>query len=188
MAEFVQGSLAAFNSLYAKYKTSLFNFLYRLSGSKETAEELHQETFLKVANKRDTYRTDAKFSTWLYSIARNLAFDAKRRAKYRNHTSLDQPIKENGTSLVERIADEHPDPARESVSKRLQLDLEQAIASLPEDQREVFLLREYSGLRFQEIAEITGAKEGTVKSRMRYALESLQESLSRYGDYARTLI
>jgi RNA polymerase sigma-70 factor (ECF subfamily) len=152
------------------------------------AEDLHQETFLRVVRSLDTFNFNAKFTTWLYSIARNQAVDAKRREKYRKHASLDQPIRDDGPSLMDRIADAGPDPNRDSIAKRLQNDLEKAIEALPEDQKEVFLLREYSGLKFQEIAEITDAKEGTVKSRMRYALGSLQASLSRYQDYARTLI
>ena len=187
MAEFQQGSLPAFEALYARYKAPIFAFLCRLSGTPELAEELHQETFLRVVNRRDTYRFGAKFSTWLYSIARNQALDAKRRQKFRRHASLDQPAREDGAALIERIADGGPSPDRDSTAKRLQVDLEKAVAALPDDQREVFLMREYSGLKFQEIAEITGAKEGTVKSRMRYALETLQGALSAYSDYARTL-
>ncbi len=187
MTDFIKGDLSAFDSLYTKYKSAVFAFLIRLSGSRESAEELHQETFLRVVRSKETFNFNAKFITWLYSIARNQALDAKRREKYRKHASLDQPMREDGPSLLDRIADTGPNPDRESIGKRLQHDLEKAIAELPEDQREVFLLREYSGLKFHEIAEITDAKEGTVKSRMRYALGSLKVSLACYGDYARTL-
>ncbi len=188
MADFIQGSLPAFEALYARYKSPVFAFLYRLTGNRDLAEELQQETFLRVVRSKTSYRFGAKFVAWLYSIARNQVVDAKRREKYRKHASLDQPARDDGPSLMDRIADDGPSPDRESIAKRLQLDLEKALAALPEDQREVFLLREYSGLKFQEIAEITGAKEGTVKSRMRYALEAMQASLARYGDYARTLV
>jgi RNA polymerase sigma-70 factor (ECF subfamily) len=187
MAEFQQGNLLAFETLYARYKSPIFGFLCRLCANRDLAEELHQETFLRLVRGKDSYHFGAKFATWLYSIARNQVVDAKRREKYRRHASLDQPAQEDGAALRDRIADTGPTPDRESIAKKLQGDLEKALAALPEDQREVFCLREYSGLKFQEIAEVTGAKEGTVKSRMRYALEALQASLSRYGDYARTL-
>ena len=187
MAEFMQGSLPAFETLYGRYKTPVFAFLCRLTGSRQQAEELQQETFLRMVGRKDSYRFGAKFAAWLYAIARNQVVDAKRREKYRKHASLDQPARDDGPALMDRIAGDGPSPDRDSIAKRLQRDLEKALAALPEDQREVFLLREYSGLKFQEIAEITSAKEGTVKSRMRYALEAMQASLARYGDYARTL-
>lgn len=188
MAEFQQGSLLAFETLYGRYKAPVFAFLCRLCANRDLAEELQQETFLRVVRSKASYRFGAKFATWLYSIARNQVVDAKRREKYRKHTSLDQSVRESGTALLDRIAGDGPSPDRDSIAKALQQDLEKAMAALPEDQREVFVLREYSGLKFQEIAEVTGAKEGTVKSRMRYAVEAMQSSLSRYGDYARTLI
>lgn len=187
MAEFQQGSLSAFETLYARYKAPIFSFLYRLCANRDQAEELHQETFLRVVRGRDTYQPKSKLITWLYSIARNQVTDAKRREKYRKHASLDQPVQKDKPPLMERIANTGPEPDRDSVSKQLREDLEKALADLPRDQREVFLLREYSGLKFQEIAEVTGAKEGTVKSRMRYAVEALKTALFRYGDYARTL-
>ncbi len=187
MTRFQQGSPEAFETLYRRYKAPVFAFILRQSASRHTAEELTQETFIRVVKGASSFRHGSKFSTWVYTIARNRLIDGIRRQKHRNHASLDQPAGTEGKPLGERIAGNEQGPERGSVGAALRRDLTEAIEKLPVEQREVFLLREYGGMPFAEISEVVGAKEGTVKSRMRYALESLRETLSAYGDYARTL-
>jgi RNA polymerase sigma-70 factor (ECF subfamily) len=187
MSSFQSGSLEAFNALYSRYKSPVFSFLVRLTASRENAEELTQEVFMRVVRGSASFRGGSKFSTWIYTIARNQHIDAMRKKKHRNHASLDQPSGPDSQALGERLPGDEPGPERGSMGARLRRDLAARIAELPDEQREVFLLREYSGLSFAEISEVVGAKEGTVKSRMRYALENLRGGLAQYADYARTL-
>jgi RNA polymerase sigma-70 factor (ECF subfamily) len=120
----------------------------------------------------------------------NLCIDQARKAVLRRHPSLDQSSRgstDDGPTLGEVLPDKGPRADRNAISKELQSKLVQAIQELPEDQREVFMLREYGSLAFKEIADIVGAPENTVKSRMRYALERLQSALAEYEEYAKAL-
>ncbi len=187
MQRFQNGDQAAFEALYRKYKTPIFSFLVRQYTTRENAKELLQDVFMRVIHKAATFRHGSRFSTWIYTIARNLAIDSARKARHRRHASLDQQIGHDGPMLKDRVPNGGPLPDRASTHIKMQKDMMEAISRLPDDQREVFLLREYHGLPFREIAEVVDAVEGTVKSRMRYALESLREALSEYSEVARAL-
>ena len=135
---------------------------------------------------------EAKFTTWSYTIARNLCIDHLRKASHRRHASLDQRETGpdgDGPALGEQLADLHPRASTErtALSNQIQIKVAAAVEALPDEQREVFLLRHVANLPFQEIAQVTGAPENTVKSRMRYALERLQEALTDFEEYARAL-
>src|SRR5690606_20163450 len=127
------------------------------------------------------------FTTWLYTIARNQCIDHSRKMKFRRHASLDAPAKgrdgDVGASLLERVSSGGPALDRESIGKELQAAIAAAVEELPEEQREVFLMRQLDNLAFKEIAAVVGTSENTVKSRMRYALERLQGALAEYEDY-----
>lgn len=184
MADYQAGDVRAFESLLRRYRKPLFNFVLRFVGSREKAEDLVQDTFLKVAKNADAYRKRAKFSTWVYTIARNLCIDELRRAKHRHTTSLDAPAgtdPEADGSLGDLVPGGGPAPDRAAASSRVAPMLVEALQSLPGEQREVFVLREYSGVPFREIARITDTAENTVKSRMRYALEGLRKFLEGRG-------
>jgi RNA polymerase sigma-70 factor (ECF subfamily) len=187
MVRFQQGDKEAFEALYRKYKNPIFSFLSRQYRTHETARELTQEVFIRVIRSAGSFRHGSRFATWLFTIARNLAIDSSRKARHRQAASLDQRAGDDGPSLIDRIPGRAPGPERSTAGARLQDEVGKAIANLPDEQREVFLLREYHGLPFREIAEIVDAKEGTVKSRMRYALEALREELAEWSEYARTL-
>jgi RNA polymerase sigma-70 factor (ECF subfamily) len=176
MARYQAGDVAAFEVLLGRHRGPVFSFLVRLSGDRARAEDLVQETWLKVVSAAPRWERRARFTTWLYTIARHLALDEARRAAHRR-PAADPP---GGAPAPEPAA---PDPApdRAAESALLRPKLEAALAALPEEQREVFLLREYAGLPFQEIARVTGAPENTVKSRMRYALEGLRRALEAMG-------
>jgi len=188
MLRFRNGDVRAFEILLQRHRQSIFEFILRSVGSHDTAlaEDLTQETFLRVVKQASTYEQRAKFTTWLFTLARNLCIDASRRRKHRKAQSLDSADDE-GTSLLDRTASPGLAVDRQAISRQLQARLEQAIATLPEDQREVFLMRESADLSFKEIADIIGVSENTVKSRMRYALEKLRTTLSEYQDMARAL-
>jgi RNA polymerase sigma-70 factor, ECF subfamily len=137
------------------------------------------------------FKHEARFSTWLYAIARNLCIDQLRRLQHRRHPSLDQPLghASDGRTLGDSVAAQHPSASAEraAVSSEVQASILKAVEALPDDQREVFLLREIADLPFRDIAEITGVPENTVKSRMRYALDRLKQALCEFEEYARAL-
>jgi RNA polymerase sigma-70 factor (ECF subfamily) len=185
MEAYQGGDVRAFEELLTRHRKPVMNFLYRQVGSETLAEDLLQEVFLRIIQGGPTYKAQAKFTTWLYTIARNLCVDNSRRAKHRRAKSLDQPVGEEGKSTMgDLVADKGPAPDRQAIGRQLQGRIAEAIDHLPEDQREVFLMREYLDLPFKEIAEIVGCPENTVKSRMRYALERLREELDEYRDLA----
>src|SRR5262249_9465874 len=117
--------------------------------------------------------------------------DHLRKMSLRQHASLDQPRgdEQDGPTLLDRTADAHPSASAERsvIGRQLGQRITRGVEDLPQEQREGFLLREGANLPFKDIATITGVPENTVKSRMRYALERLQECLSEYEDYARAL-
>ncbi len=183
MGRFKKGDSRAFEQLLARHKKGVFNFCLRMLTDRAAAEDALQEIFLRVVRSAKEWERQARFTTWLYTIARNHCIDAIRKASYRKTASLDQPLKEDndGPTLGDRVADEGLGPDRGAESDRMRHRLVRAMAALSEEQREVFMMREQAGLPFKEIAEIVGVPENTVKSRMRYALEHLRAHLAQQG-------
>jgi RNA polymerase sigma-70 factor (ECF subfamily) len=190
MVRYQRGDRDAFAELVRRYKTPVFNFVLRHIRHTNTAEDVTQDVFLRVVQNAAEFKHEARFSTWLYTIARNLCVDQLRKLSHRRHPSLDQPASAEDTRpMIDNIADGHPRASveRSVASVEVAGKIVEAIEALPEDQREVFLLREIANLPFKEIANITGVGENTVKSRMRYALDRLQLALSEFEEYARAL-
>ena len=190
MLRYQKGEIRAFETLLTRHRRPVYSFLLRYVGIAAVAEELLQEVFLRVVKNVETYQRQAKFTTWLYTIARNLCVDQSRRQKHRKAASLDEHFDGedgDGGSLLDVVADRGAGTDRKAISGELRGKLESAIAGLSEDQREVFLLRELHDMPFKEIAEVVGCPENTVKSRMRYALEKLKEQLEEYADLAKAL-
>jgi RNA polymerase sigma-70 factor (ECF subfamily) len=186
MLAFKAGDARAFETLVRRHRTPVFNFILRFTGHRARAEDVLQETWLKVVRSAREYEPKAKFTTWLYTIARNLCVDSARKESYRQTSSLEAPAGagkngDEGRPLGEGLPDAGASPERGAFNARLRPLLERALASLPEEQREVFVLREYSGIAFKDIAEVTGVSENTVKSRMRYALDGLRRRLGEMG-------
>jgi RNA polymerase sigma-70 factor (ECF subfamily) len=174
MLRFQGGDVRAFEELVRRHRTPVFSFLLRLTGDRGRAEDLCQETFLRAVRASAGWQPRALFRTWLYAVARNQAVDEARRQAFRRTEPLDDPARRAEAS-------DEPSPDRAAEAAELRPKLEAALAALPPEQREVFLLREHGGLRFHEIAEVTGVPENTVKSRMRYALEALRTRLEALG-------
>ena len=182
MRRFAAGEAEAMNEIVARHGRPLFGFLVRHTRSREKAEDAYQEVFLKVVKSAREYKSSARFTAWLYTIARNVCIDMARRDKYRETESLDDPsYEEAGVSRIETVADHGPDPEENLRGREMEEALEKAIAALPVEQREVFLLRERTGLSFQEIADMTRAPLNTVKTRMHYALNHLRRALLEQG-------
>jgi RNA polymerase sigma-70 factor, ECF subfamily len=187
MAAYQRGEVAAFDQLVARHQRPLWSFLRRYVGDPATAEDLLQEAFLRVVRGAQEWKGEAKFSTWLYTIARNLCTDQARRAVHRRALSLDGPgaggsEDSPGTPLGERVAAKDQGADRSMMDRQLATGIDRAVAALPPEQREVFLMREVSDMPFAEIAQAVGASEPTVKSRMRYALEKLRQALAEFRD------
>jgi len=188
MLRYRDGDVRAFELLVTRHRKPLFNFILRFVRDTAQAEDVTQETFLRLVKGADAYERQAKFTTWLYTIARNLCVDASRRGKHRKVASLDAPLgDDDGASLLDLLPDGAAGVDRQAQSRELGLRLRQAIEALPDEQREIFLLREVADLQFNEIANVVGCPENTVKSRMRYALEKLREALEEYRDLARAV-
>lgn len=183
MLAFQGGDARAFEVLLRRHRTALFNFILRLVGDRARAEDVLQETWLKVVRSAPQYETKAKFTTWAYTIARNLCVDLKRRDVFRKTESLDATAADDDERPLHDPAAEGAavNPERAAHARRTGPIVEAALAALPAEQREVFVLRELGGLAFKEIAAQTGAAENTVKSRMRYALEGLRRALLAKG-------
>lgn len=188
MVRYKRGDRDAFAELVQRYQLPLYNFSVRYVGNRDAAREVTQDAFLRVVKRSADFKHESRFSTWIFAITRNLCIDELRKAKHRNHPSLDAP-NENGHALGEKINSPGLtlDGEQGASNNELREGILRAIDGLPEDQREVFLLRQMGGVPFAEIARITGIPENTVKSRMRYALERLQKELRDFAEYARAL-
>lgn len=185
---YAAGDLEAFGVLLSRYERPLYNFVARHVRELDAAADLTQEAFARVVQNAGEFNRSAKFSTWLYTIARNLCIDHARRMKHRRHASLDAAYSsgdDSGAPLVERVAASGADVEATAFSAALRDRIGAAVDALPEEQREVFLMRNLQHMSFAEIASVVGAPENTVKSRMRYALERLQAALSDCEDRAR---
>ncbi|MFH1135984.1 MAG: RNA polymerase sigma factor [Pseudomonadota bacterium] len=184
MTAYVQGDEAAFEVLLKRFRQPLFGFLFRYLGRADRAEDVFQEVFFEVIRARKRYKPDFKFSAWIFRIARNRAVDRLRRDGFRDMESLDaglDPRDENSDSRINNLAGEGPNPEEAAGGREFTLALEEIMAGLPPEQREVFWLKERSGLSLAEIADMTGAGQNTVKSRLRYALEKIRDELIERG-------
>jgi RNA polymerase sigma-70 factor (ECF subfamily) len=191
LERFAAGEADAFGVLLGRYRGPLFNFIARSTRDTEAAADLLQEVFTRVIQHCGQFNKSSKFSTWLYAIARNLCIDHARRMRLRRHASLDAATS-NGSSgdgaatpWIERIALPQPGVDNSAAGGGLRARIAQAVEALPDEQREVFLMRQIQHMPFAEIAVVVGAPEPTIKSRMRYALERLQESLADCEEYVR---
>ena len=191
LRRFDDGDADAFETLVRRYERPLYNFILRSVRRRERADELLQDVFMKVVQRSGEFKGNSKFSTWLYTIARNLCIDHSRKMVFRRHKSLDAPGRsspgEDGPTLLDRTAADSPDVDRVAIANDLRQRIQASVEELPDEQREVFLMRQVQGLPFKEIARIVDVPENTVKSRMRYALERLQRALAEYEDYVQDL-
>ena len=169
MLRYAAGDAAAFEALYARHRAPLSRYVLR-QVDRDNADELYQDIWLKLIDARGGYEPSAKFTTWLYRIARNRLIDHYRRRSIR-------PV-DNDISAISTHAGRDCDQPEQRVESQDKMQrLLAAIADLPREQKDVFLLREQAGLGLAEIADITGASFETAKSRLRYALQRLRRVL-----------
>jgi len=171
VASFLEGEKRAFNELVDRYQSRLNNFVYRTTGDRERAEDLVQETFIRVYRHIHRFDQSKKFSTWIYTIASNLAKNELRN-RSRNPLVLFQTITKNWAASDERALEWEDNTYRPDDlfrKRHLKQLVESVVDELPTHHREVFILREMEGKTYEEIAEITGCNLGTVKSRLNRA-------------------
>ena len=174
---FQAGDLSAFDDLLRRWDRKIQGAIYRIMGSEDEARDLCQETFLKAYRALRGFKGEARFSSWLYQIALNVCRDRMRRRKGRRMVSL-EGLDEEGTPLPVP-----PGPSALDVveANDLARAVAAAVAGLPEDEREVIVLKEYQGLTFLEIAGVLGLPISTVKTRLYRGLGVLKERLERQG-------
>ena len=176
MLRFGAGDAAAFDTLYARHRGGVFRYLLRQCGNRAQAEELFQDIWMNLVQARARYRVQAKFATYLYTLAHNRLMDHFRRQRGA------------GLVCVEQHEDDPPDfpapatvePERTAQSREQAARLLALVQALPAAQREAFLLNQESGLSLDEIAEVTGCNREAVKSRLRYALTKLREGMKEF--------
>ena len=167
-----QGDAGAFTLLYERHRLGLFRFLLGLCGEHTLAEEVFQETWLSLIRSDTQQREAVLFKTWLYQIGRNRLIDHWRKSGRK------QALQEAYDEQQHGVVDPLPGPEQQCLLSSDQQRLQMAVADLPEEQREVFLLRAHGDLELHEIAELTRSPAETVKSRLRYALNKLRRLLA----------
>jgi RNA polymerase sigma-70 factor, ECF subfamily len=182
MLDVKAGDEQSFALLLQRYRTPLINFLYRMVRNREQAEDLAQEVFLRVYRARADYVPSAKFTTWMFRIATNLALNAVRDSKYqRMEISIDAPASadtEEGDERPLDIAEKRPDIEQRLVAEVRSKMIRHAIEKLPEKQRAAVLLHKYQELDYGEIAKILECSESALKSLLFRAYEALRVELA----------
>ncbi|MET0280204.1 MAG: sigma-70 family RNA polymerase sigma factor [Steroidobacteraceae bacterium] len=176
LTRYAAGDVAAFEPLYERHELPLWRYLLRLCRDRATAEELMQEVWFAVAREAPRFRPEGRFAPWLYTIARHRVID-RHRAEHPAQ-SLDAASGEDDEPLAARLADERsPSPLQASEQLQQGQAILAALAKLPPQQREAFVLQAEAGLSVADIAGITGTTFETAKSRLRYARDKLKALL-----------
>ena len=178
MLAFQKGDTRAFEMLLTRHEKGVYGFALRMLGDSMLAEEVAQESFLRIIQSASRYRAKASFRNYLYRIARNLCVDLLRK---RPREPRPPDLDAGSAGTPEGIPDENPGPENDVGAAQLRSAIRRAVFTLPADQREAFLLKEVKGMKLQDVAAVTGANLNTVKSRLRYALTRLREHLSEEG-------
>ncbi|MBT8099751.1 MAG: RNA polymerase sigma factor [Gammaproteobacteria bacterium] len=168
MLRYKEGDVDAFETLYRRHNDALYRYLLRLCRHRDTAEDIFQEAWGKIIKARARYRPTAKFTTFLYRVAHNCFIDHIRRNQRHQNSADIEP------DTQPHAGDSPEFETERSLARRR---LETALAELPDEQRDAFLLHEEGGLNLDEIAHVTGAKRETVKSRLRYANNKLRQAI-----------
>jgi len=175
MLAYKKGDPAAFEALLKRYEKGVYCFALRMVNNRAMAEDVTQESFLRVIKASGRYKAKACFRNYLYRIARNLCVDLLRK---KGKGMLEAESRLNPEGLLDSLPDDNPGPELRTGARQARLALYKALQNLPAEQREVFLLKEVKDMKLQDVAKVTGTNLNTVKSRLRYALFSLREQLS----------
>ena len=176
VSQYIQGNEAAFAQLLHKHKSKIYTTIYLIVRDTYVAEDLLQDTFIKAIKKLKSgeYNEEGKFLPWLLRIAHNLAIDTFRRAK--RYPTI---VMEDGSSIFNSLQFSEDSTESVKIKDETHQTLRRLIQTLPDVQKEVLLMRHYSEMSFQEIAEATGVSINTALGRMRYALINLRKKLQK---------
>jgi RNA polymerase sigma-70 factor (ECF subfamily) len=176
-----KGNIDAFKKLVTKHKRNVYNLAFDLTRHKEDAEDVSQDVFIRAFSSIKKFRRDAKFSSWIYRITVNTCLSLKNRKSYtavKTAESIEDIINTN----FEMISPGKNDPEKHTEAGFIRRDIEKALWKLTARERTIFIMRNYSEMRFNEIAEIIGIKPGTVRSINFDALEKIRKELAFYKE------
>ena len=177
--KFQDGDIGAYNQIVYRYKDRLLNFIYRFLNDLDRSEDLVQDTLLKLYTHKDSYKEIAKFSTWLYTIAANLARTELRKIKRRKTFSVTE-LSHDDREFI--IASTDVGPGEENFSQNFEKNVKRALAALPDDFKTIIILRDIQELSYDEISKIVEVPLGTVKSRINRGRVKLQQLLKKKGE------
>jgi RNA polymerase sigma-70 factor (ECF subfamily) len=185
-----RGDAAAYQELVERLEKPLVNFILRFVGEREAAEDLFQETFVRVVRTLGDFRPEASLTTWIYTIARNLALDHLKARRRHREVSLDAPAADREGKVISfrdalRVA--AADPSDRSEAAEDERRVARALAELAPAKREALALRVYAGLPYAEIAKVTGSPVGTIKFRVHEAMQDLSKAMGAGGSEAAAL-
>jgi RNA polymerase sigma-70 factor (ECF subfamily) len=182
MLELKAGNMAAFDVLISKYRKPMINFMYRMTRNQAVAEELAQEVFLRIFRSRETYRAEARFSTWLYRIATNLGVNHARDTRHERAAStvyLDEPDQESGTTPD--VADQTPGVESSMLRNERMAAIREHVMALPERQQMAVLMHKYEGMDYKQIGDVLKLSESATKSLLFRAYQTLREKLKGFA-------
>lgn len=171
------GDVEAFEQLILGCEKKVFNIAYRMIGNYDDANELAQEVFLKAFRSIKNFKGDCLFSTWIYRVTANVCLDELRRRKKKTVISLDEDIELKDGEVKRQIPDDAPTPDIEAESNVIKNIVNESIRQLPDDYRNMIVLRDIQGFSYDEISKIVNCPEGTVKSRINRARQALKKIL-----------
>jgi RNA polymerase sigma-70 factor (ECF subfamily) len=181
MLRVAAGDESSFNTLVQKYHRPMIHFLYRMVHTQAVAEELAQEVFLRVYRARESYRAEARFSTWLYRIATNLAVNHARDTRHERSAQtvyLDEPDAETGTTPD--VASGEPSVEQELLREEKFKQIRAHVMALPERQRMAVLMHKYQGMDYRQIGEVLKLSESATKSLLFRAYQTLRDKLKDF--------
>ncbi len=170
------GSQRAYTALSDRHRQAVYHIVYKIVRNEETARDLVQETFMKAFSSLASYRSEYRFSTWLYKIAANCSIDYLRKKRI-DALSLDRPVETKDGTVELEVADYSFHPERDLERKQQRVSIEEAIDSLPPKYREVIVYRHKDDKSYEEIADLLNVPVGTVKARIFRARELLKKKL-----------
>ena len=177
VSDYIKGNERALEILVLRHKLKIYNFIYSKVFDRDTAEDIFQETFIKVIKtlKRGVYNEEGKFLPWVMRIAHNLVIDF-----FRKNNRIPTFDNNEEYDIFQLISDGSPTAERSMIDEQVAEDLQKLIVELPDDQKDVLIMRLYKDMSFKEIAESTGVSINTALGRMRYAIINLRKMIDEH--------
>ena len=177
VSDYIKGNERALETLVLRHKLKIYNFIYSKVFDRDTAEDIFQETFIKVIKtlKRGVYNEEGKFLPWVMRIAHNLVIDF-----FRKNNRIPTFDNNEEYDIFQLISDGSPTAERSMIDEQVVEDLQKLIVELPDDQKDVLTMRLYKDMSFKEIAESTGVSINTALGRMRYAIINLRKMIDEH--------